>query len=271
MKNHVKYSELWSKKRAELPVNADVQADWPGMQSLLDQHLPVSPGAAVKKPPFKGFEFLPTLLVALSAAAMIYLASQFYTHEKHRHTAKHALKPGRLSNDSNQEALTVSPGGPGNKDSAAAANKPGAKSDSAAVKSPSGRNSPVSLKDQSRPGADSLALVNGRPQATGDKSAGRYANKFKGSSAGSFTLIHGAGPNSNNSGGNKKRWTGKPKLASLNRGVATPGNGPGASSGSHLEPAKVSDQSAGLPVLAATTPAFGLDADYLRTFSPINA
>ena len=268
MKSQVNYSELWAKKRAELPVDADVQADWLGMQSLLDQHLPVAPGATVKKPRFKGPGFLPTLFIALSAAAMMYLASQVYTRDKHRHEAKYALKPGKLPGDSNQQAVTIPPGDPGKKNSAAAANRPGTQSESAAVKNPAGQNSPALLKEQSRHRTDSLALVNGHPQATAGKSAGQTANKFKGNSAGSFTLVHGAGSNSNNGGRQNKSRTGKPTRASLKPGGVTLNNLSGASGGSGPAAVKNSDQSMRLPVLTAITPPFGLDADYLLSFAP---
>ena len=45
MKNALKNFLLWQKKRNELQVNDDPQADWGQMQWLLDEHMPV-----VKKP-----------------------------------------------------------------------------------------------------------------------------------------------------------------------------------------------------------------------------
>ena len=39
MKNSLKYLGLWQKKRSELKINDDPQADWMQMQDLLDKHL----------------------------------------------------------------------------------------------------------------------------------------------------------------------------------------------------------------------------------------
>jgi hypothetical protein len=94
MKNALKNILLWQKKRNELQVNDDPQADWGQMQSLLDEHMPV-----VKKPGgFKGFRTLPVILITFSAAAMIYVAGNIYNLEKRNHAAKdrhHKSNPAR--------------------------------------------------------------------------------------------------------------------------------------------------------------------------------
>lgn len=46
MSEDLKYAALWQNKRGELPVDGNPSADWQGMQSLLDQHLPVTPGGS---------------------------------------------------------------------------------------------------------------------------------------------------------------------------------------------------------------------------------
>ena len=90
MKNALKDFLLWQKKRNELPVNNDTQADWGRMQSLLDEHLPV-----VKKPGgFKGFRTFPAILITFSAAAMIYIAGNIYSLEKHDHAIEHHFHKG---------------------------------------------------------------------------------------------------------------------------------------------------------------------------------
>ena len=84
MKGPLKYLALWQKKRNELPVDGDPQAGWEQMRSVLDQQMPV-----VNKPSgFKGFKMLPSLFIAFSAAAMVYVASNVYTLEKHKHQHK---------------------------------------------------------------------------------------------------------------------------------------------------------------------------------------
>jgi len=84
MKNAKNNILLWQNKRNELPVNDDPQADWGQMEALLDEHLPV-----VKKlGGFKGFRTLPAILITFSAAAMIYVAGNVYSLEKHNHAAK---------------------------------------------------------------------------------------------------------------------------------------------------------------------------------------
>src|SRR6185503_18550250 len=89
MKNSLKYFLLWQKKRDELPVSDDPQADWSQMQSLLDEHMPVK-----KTGGFKGFRTLPAILVTFSAAAMIYIASNIYHLEKHHQAVTHHFRKG---------------------------------------------------------------------------------------------------------------------------------------------------------------------------------
>jgi hypothetical protein len=76
MKNSLKYLKLWQKKRNELPVNVDLEADWRHMQQVLDQHLPVSKpingkGILAKAPVFK---LLLSALIIVSSTAAIYFA-----------------------------------------------------------------------------------------------------------------------------------------------------------------------------------------------------
>jgi len=94
MKNSLKYLILWRKKRSELQIDDDPQADWQQMSGLLDEHLPVEKTSSK----FKGLRMLPTLFIAFSAAAMVYTVSNIYTLEKHGHHKKSKSHNGRHFN-----------------------------------------------------------------------------------------------------------------------------------------------------------------------------
>ncbi|WP_259071526.1 PorT family protein [Mucilaginibacter sp. X4EP1] len=85
MKSSFKYLTLWQKKRSELLVNDDPQTGWMEMQSLLDEHLPVS---GEKTSRFKKIKILPSLFIAFSAAAMVYTSAHIILN-KVRHTHGH--------------------------------------------------------------------------------------------------------------------------------------------------------------------------------------
>ncbi len=84
MKNALKYLMLWQKKRSELPVNDNPQADWNEMRSLLDRHMPVT-GNGGGGVPSKKFKLWPMLLVSLSAAAMTYFGAHIIEKRNQRH------------------------------------------------------------------------------------------------------------------------------------------------------------------------------------------
>ncbi|BAU52240.1 outer membrane beta-barrel protein [Mucilaginibacter gotjawali] len=85
MKNSLKYLKLWQKKRGEMQVNDDPQADWLRIQSLLDEQMP-----EVKRlSGFKRLKILPTFFIAFSAAAMVYMVSNIVSLEKNKHPVKH--------------------------------------------------------------------------------------------------------------------------------------------------------------------------------------
>ena len=95
MKNWLQYLKLWQKKRGEWPVGDDADAGWTGMQSLLDEHMPVDDdkaGGAFKK---RGINLVSVMLISLSAAAMVYVTakvvkSKFMTaHTVHHYHHKH--------------------------------------------------------------------------------------------------------------------------------------------------------------------------------------
>ncbi|TWI99210.1 outer membrane protein with beta-barrel domain [Mucilaginibacter frigoritolerans] len=91
MNNSLKYLKFWQKKRNELQINDDPQADWFSMQSLLETHLPVNNHPGIKKgSSFKGkiFKMLPKLLITFSAAAMIYTASHIILKKVHQQHTK---------------------------------------------------------------------------------------------------------------------------------------------------------------------------------------
>jgi hypothetical protein len=79
MKNSLKNLKLWQKKRNELSVNDDKQADWLGMNALLDQQMPVSPSTGkVSWLRSKKLKTFALTFVSLSAAAMVYVVSGVY-------------------------------------------------------------------------------------------------------------------------------------------------------------------------------------------------
>ncbi|WP_295767558.1 hypothetical protein [uncultured Mucilaginibacter sp.] len=79
MKNSAWYNKLWRKKLNELPVRADADAAWLGMQKMLDVHLPVQPPAttapAVTKPLIA--KVISVVGYVLPAAAMVGAATWF--------------------------------------------------------------------------------------------------------------------------------------------------------------------------------------------------
>ncbi|WP_295666486.1 outer membrane beta-barrel protein [uncultured Mucilaginibacter sp.] len=85
MKNALKYLKLWQKKRSEMQVSDDPKADWLQLQSLLDEQMP----AEKRSSGFKGFKILPTMFIAFSAAAMVYMVSNIVSLEKNKHSVEH--------------------------------------------------------------------------------------------------------------------------------------------------------------------------------------
>jgi hypothetical protein len=89
MKNSLKYLGLWQKKRSELKVSDDPQADWMQMHDLLDKHLPEN-GQGGGASHSKKFKLLPILLISLSAAAMTYFAARIVEIRKQRYQQHHS-------------------------------------------------------------------------------------------------------------------------------------------------------------------------------------
>ncbi|MES2279301.1 MAG: outer membrane beta-barrel protein [Bacteroidota bacterium] len=82
MKNSLRYSKLWQKKRGELKIDTDAGSDWQQMQGLLDQHLPQAPGSGSSSPGstsgasgFLGTGSIAGLVIV--AAAIVYLVAHF--------------------------------------------------------------------------------------------------------------------------------------------------------------------------------------------------
>ena len=164
MKNSLKYFLLWQNKRNELPVQDDPQADWNQIQSLLDKHMPVK-----KTGGFKGFKTLPALFITFSAAAMIYLAGNIYSLEKHNHAAKRHFHKGN----------TMQPGQP----FVDSSNTPGSKSSNDSL--PSGNQNIIgqdSTGPDGKPIANSPALVASASNSKNNSLS--YTNKPAGRLAG---------------------------------------------------------------------------------------
>ena len=102
MKNSLRYLKLWQKKRNEMQADDDPQADWLRMQSLLDEQMP----EVKRSSGFKGLRILPTMFIAFSAAAMVYMVGNIVSLEKHKHPIKHSrhhaghINPGSRVTDS---------------------------------------------------------------------------------------------------------------------------------------------------------------------------
>ncbi|MDB5156119.1 MAG: hypothetical protein JWR50_826 [Mucilaginibacter sp.] len=78
MSNQDQYLKLWQQKRGELQVSDDVQADWLGMQNVLDELLPVNnaPGGtnlSTKLTHFAKFKLLYVLAALLATGTLIYV------------------------------------------------------------------------------------------------------------------------------------------------------------------------------------------------------
>ncbi|HEY4326607.1 MAG TPA: outer membrane beta-barrel protein [Mucilaginibacter sp.] len=115
MKNSLKYLKLWQKKRNELQINDDQQSDWLEMQSVLDEHMPVSSADGEEGPSrSKGFKLLSLLLISLSAAAITYVVTTKKEIKDHNHKTqsykvkKHiTLNIDSSSRDSVADSLTA--------------------------------------------------------------------------------------------------------------------------------------------------------------------
>jgi len=136
MKNTLKYLKLWQKKRSEMHVDADPQADWQHMASLLDEKMPVAKTSSG----FKRLKLLPSIFIAFSAAAMVYVAGNIISLEKHKHRSEHKVNHhGSFKNGSSAVDSLTTRDSTNAKDSASAniqplANKPGTTPDSGLTK-----------------------------------------------------------------------------------------------------------------------------------------
>ncbi|MCR8557761.1 hypothetical protein KXD93_08920 [Mucilaginibacter sp. BJC16-A38] len=82
MKRILRYSELWQKKRRELPVKGNPDMDWLQMSSILDKQMPV-PGIIKKPFRFKMPKWGLHVFVGVSSVAAVYVGSQLYYPKKH--------------------------------------------------------------------------------------------------------------------------------------------------------------------------------------------
>lgn len=122
MKDSLKYSDLWRKKREELPVEGEAQNDWQEMQSMLDMYMPVVPittAAHVSKvakvvKAIKAIKATSLLLAALTVATVtgttVYLIKnqqQNKAHNQHK-SNKHTLDIDSLRDSLIANALDIS-------------------------------------------------------------------------------------------------------------------------------------------------------------------
>jgi hypothetical protein len=83
----MKRTELWQKKRAELPVNGNPEADWLEMRSILNKRMP-APHTPKKMPRFKMPKWMFNVFVGVSFIAGVYVCSQLYLTKEHRELVK---------------------------------------------------------------------------------------------------------------------------------------------------------------------------------------
>src|SRR3569833_2114800 len=71
MKNLIQYFKLWEKKRSELRIDADANADWMEMSALLDKYMPGNnnSGGGFKR---GGISLLSIILLIFSIGAAVY-------------------------------------------------------------------------------------------------------------------------------------------------------------------------------------------------------
>jgi hypothetical protein len=87
MKNWSQYLKLWQKKRYEMRVDDDTDKDWQYMRSLLDENMPEEGGTAKKR----GISLLSVMLIALSAAATLYVGTKVIEKHLEKQQHKHHL------------------------------------------------------------------------------------------------------------------------------------------------------------------------------------
>ncbi|MEO3406880.1 outer membrane beta-barrel protein [Mucilaginibacter sp. CAU 1740] len=179
MKNSLKYSDLWRKKREELPIDAEPQAGWQEMQSLLDLHLPIvpiTPAAPVSKlakvikaiKAMKATSLLvASLIVATVTGTTIYFVkTQQHKKSSHQHkNTKYAMRTDSLTdsltaNKSNVDSVGIV------SDSLLGVNLTGNKKDIAAnndsLNNAAGTNSTINNSGVKAKGIVSSGAANGK-------------------------------------------------------------------------------------------------------------
>lgn len=84
MKDALKYSRIWNKKRSELKISDNVDQDWLEMQSQLNQHLPNTHGI---QHGFKGLKYLK--LWAVAAVSLVSAVVVYYSATKNNIKTNH--------------------------------------------------------------------------------------------------------------------------------------------------------------------------------------
>lgn len=107
MKDLIQYLKLWQKKRNELPVDRDADSDWLDMSALLDEHMPVNNDSDGSSPK-KGISLFSIMLIALSAAAMFYVAHTVIETKKQTAQQKHKLHHKKRGSSSGTDSSATS-------------------------------------------------------------------------------------------------------------------------------------------------------------------
>src|ERR1041385_7965239 len=93
MKNLIQYLKLWQKKRGQLQIDSDADADWLDMHALLDKHMPGNDdGGGGSK--IGGIGLLSIILLIFSVAAGVYFAAKVVQTKQKASYTKNKIHSG---------------------------------------------------------------------------------------------------------------------------------------------------------------------------------
>jgi len=266
MKNLIQYLKLWQKKRGELQIDTDAGADWMEMRALLDKHMPGNDdnGGGSRT---GGIRLLPTILIALSAAAMTYFTAKVVqTKPKAGHTKNETYNKKHGSNTPGNDSLAKSDNLQPGSDSASnteqysdAENKTGRNASSAKpgnlqpgsesasnkeqpsdAENKTGRSAPLAKPSNLQPGPESASNI--KQPSDAENKTGRNASSAK----------PGNLPSGSESASNIKQPSDAGNKTGGNAPSAKPGNLPsGSASAGNIKQLSDAENKAGLKLLAA--------------------
>jgi len=182
MKNLIQYLKLWQKKRGELQIDTNADADWMDMHALLDKHMP---GNDDDRGGSKtgGIGLLSIILLIFSVAAVVYFAAKMIQTKQKADYTKNKIHSGtrgfNAGKDPSVKSGKLQPGS----DSVTNANQYSDAGDK------TGRGNPSVKSGKLQPGSDSVTNTNQYSDA-GDKT-GR--NKFSAKSGNLKSRLNSVG------------------------------------------------------------------------------